>query len=387
MKYLSSSFSPKSDAKLYKLNILFIIIIFMIRKPFNVLTFIIIVLALILPAGACVDNQPTENGSISHPADSVSTPGVDNTDNQTIEKPDLVFSMKGVGIDIPAQDFTDMKEGGIEVLTTEWGMEEKVKKARAFLDKAYNAGLMVVMDAGFSYTAWGFSSDDWEDLPPGKEPEWQKDRVQEWVKEFKDHPAVFGWDICNEFGENLPTGAAAENTRWPETAITVDQLKQARADILEIDPDKPILIRMNHQSFEKRFGYIEHNFAPGIAEIVMLNLYSNYMENGRVVWSDAIKLVGQEDIDALNNIDPSTRVWIALAAFEDKGLFDRPSPENLLNDIEETYKLKDNSGVGFFCWGPTYPDSRFGKIWYLPESGPDLWKVIKFAIEDYQQTD
>jgi hypothetical protein len=359
----------------------------MIKSSVHALNLIIIALVLILLAGACVNNQSTENASISPHGDSKPTPDMENTANQTIEKPDLVFSMKGVGIDISTQDFTEMKEGGIEILTTEWGMEVKDNKARAFLDKAHNAGLKVVMDAGFSHTAWGFSSDDWDNLPPGKEPVWQKDRVQEWVNEFKDHPAVFGWDICNEFGENLPSGAAAENTHWPETAITVDQLKQARADVLQVDPDKPILIRMNHQSFEKRFGYIEHNFAPDIAEIVMLNLYSNYMENGRVVWSDAIKLVGQEDIDALKNTDPSTKVWIALAAFEDKGLFDRPTPENLLDDIEETYKLRDNSGVGFFCWGPTFPDSKSGRVWYLPESGPDLWKVIKFAIEDYQQAE
>jgi len=65
----------------------------------------------------------------------------------------LVFSMKGVGIDLLQSDFIEMKNAGIEILSTEWGMKEDPGKTRAFLDQAQAAGLKVVMDGGFSHTA------------------------------------------------------------------------------------------------------------------------------------------------------------------------------------------------------------------------------------------
>jgi hypothetical protein len=359
--------------------------IYMNKRYSNKLTLIFTGLILILLISACFNGQTPSNGDVSTPPDSTQTPPGQDTDNQPAGKPEILFVMKGVGIDIPPQDFRDIKEGGIDILTTEWGMEVKVEKARAFLNEANNAGLKVVMDAGFSYLAWGFTEQDWNNLPAGKRPEWQQDKVQQWVNEFKGHPAVYGWDICNEFGENLPSGAFAKNTQWPKTAITLEQLSQARADVLQIDSDKPVMIRMNQQSFEEPFGGIDNNFAPGIAEIVMLNLYSNYMKGDVVQWPGIINDIAQSDVDILENIDPATTVWIALGAFEQSGSFKKPTPEHLLDDIEDTLQLSGISTIGFFSWGPS-TDYTTRRIWYLPESAPDLWKLIKFAIEDYKQT-
>jgi hypothetical protein len=345
--------------------------------------FLILALLLMLPIMACTNNQQQPGDIVREPPEQ-SMPANQDKEAPQGSEPDILFIMKGVDINIPPQDFHKMKEAGINILTTEWGMEEKPEKAKAFLDKAHNAGLKVVMDAGFSYPAWGFTVDDFDKLPPDKRPVWQKSRVQEWVKEFKDHPAVFGWDMCNEYGENLPSGAFSKDTEWPDTAITLEQLRQARQDILQINPDKPVMIRMNQQSFEEPFGGIEGNFSPNIAEVVMLNLYSNYLRNGSLLWPTIIEDIAQYDVDVLTGIDPDVNIWISLAAFEDIGLFQKPTPEMLLNDFEDTLQVSGINGVGFFSWGPAI-DYSTGRIWYLPESGDDLWKLIRFVIDEYKQ--
>ena len=89
--------------------------------------------------------------------------------------------MKGVGIYTPQSDFYEMKSACIDVVTTEWGMEESIDDVKTFLNRANNAGLKVVLDGGFSLIAWGFNNDDWYNLPEGKSPVWQKNRVQEWI--------------------------------------------------------------------------------------------------------------------------------------------------------------------------------------------------------------
>ena len=190
-----------------------------------------------------------DNGSQQNPVKPDSSVDLINQTRKT-------FIMKGVGINIPTKDFAAMKDAGITILTTEWGMEESIDRAKAFLDKANGVGLKVVMDGGFSDSAWGFTENDWDNLPKGKRPIWQKDRVQSWVRTFKNHPAVFAWDICNEYGENLPSGAHARKSEWPRTAITLEQLKQARNDIREIDNSRPILVRTYEWDLdEPPFGF------------------------------------------------------------------------------------------------------------------------------------
>lgn len=284
--------------------------------------------------------------------------------------------MKGVGIDIPPADFTKIKNAGIEILTTEWGMEKDITKVKNFLDKAQAAGLKVVMDGGFSYTAWGFVDDDLDNLPRGKRPVWQKERVQSWVKALKDHPAVFAWDICNEYGENLPSGAAAKNSEWPRTANTLEQLRQARNNVLQIDPRKPIIIRTYEWELaEPPFG-VHRPFEAGIAEIVMLNLYSNYLENNKLQWPDIIEDVGAKCVKVIKATDSNARIWVSVSAFEQPPIFKKPTAANLTGDIEETLKIPDVDAIAFFAWGPSQED----KPWYLPQTGPELWEAIKRNI-------
>jgi hypothetical protein len=289
------------------------------------------------------------------------------------------FIMKGVGINIPANDFLMMKDAGITILTTEWGMEQSTDKVNAFLDKANVVGLKVVMDGGFSDSAWGFTEDDWDNLAKGKKPVWQKHRVQDWVRAFKNHPAVLAWDICNEYGENLPSGAHAKNSEWPQTAITLEQLKQARNDVREIDSSRPILVRTFEWDLDEPPFGLHRPFEAGIAEIVMLNLYSNYLEKGRLQWPSVIEDVGEQCVKAVRTIDPNAKIWISISAFEQTGLFQKPTVTSLTRDIETTLGISNIDGIAFFAWGPTYAEPG-NQPWYLPERGSDLWEAIKHDI-------
>jgi len=290
--------------------------------------------------------------------------------------------MKGVGIDIPSSDFFTMKAAGIEVLTTEWGMEEKVSRTRTFLDRAQAAGLKVILDGGFSYTAWGFTSDNPDKISKGQKPVWQKDKVQTWINTFKDHPAVYGWDICNEYGENLPSGPWTSYSEWPKTATTLAQLKQARLDVLQIDPMKPIMIRTYSWDEDKEppFGY-HRPFELGLAEIVSLNLYSNYLDNGRLEWPTVIEDSAATYTDIIKKVDPKIQVWLSLGAFEDLPLFQKPTTAGLTRDITQALKIKAIDGISFFCWGPSEINAVTGKSWYLPKTGSELWDVIKQSIK------
>lgn len=287
--------------------------------------------------------------------------------------------MKGVGIQLPQSDFTEMKSAGIEVLATEWGMEQDIDKAIDFLDQAHAAGLKVIMDGGFSYTAWGFTDDDWDKLPRGKHPIWQKDRVQNWIKALKDHPAIYAWDICNEFGENLPSGAGIKGSDWPQGMITAAQIRQAREDVLEVDPTRPVQVRMYGWDIGEMPSQVKSVLEDKTADIVSLNLYSNYIENGRLQWPDVIEEGGTYFVGSIKKIAPDTRVWLSIAAFEYHDQFQRPTPANLSKDIKYAKRIPNLDAISFFDWGPVNQWDNTSD-WYLPKTGADLWAVIKGCI-------
>lgn len=290
--------------------------------------------------------------------------------------------MKGVGIKLPQSDFVDMKNAGIEILSTEWGMEEDVADARKFLDQAQAAGLKVVMDGGFSYTAWGFTDDDWDKLPKGKLPVWQKQRVQDWVGALKDHPAIYAWDISNEFGENLPDGSDVPGSGWPKGRITTEQLKQARADVLAVDPGRLIHAR-TYAGWDKGKmpAHVKALLENKIADTLSLNLYSNYLDKGRLEWPTVIQDMGAYYVNDIKKIAPNTVVWLSIGTFEEAGSFQRPTTADLIRDLTYAGQIPGLDGITFFCWGPV---SQWDETntWYLPQTGADLWAVIKQYITD-----
>ncbi|MBN1375969.1 MAG: hypothetical protein JXA01_07420 [Dehalococcoidia bacterium] len=323
----------------------------------------------------------TVSGCISYTSHMQST--TINAENVTVQgnEMDFVYGMKGVGIDLPQSDFDEMKKAGIDILATEWGMEQEVEMARDFLDKAQQAGLKVVMDGGFSYTAWGFTDDDWDRLPKGKLPVWQKQHVQEWISALKDHPAIYAWDISNEFGENLPDGADIRGSGWPAGRITIEQLKTARTDVLAADPTRPVHARMYEWERDNMPDYIKGLLENRIADIISLNLYSNYLYKGKLQWPTVMEDVGEYCVDDIKRISPGSAVWLSIGAFEYSKKFQKPSVASLERDLKHASGIQDLDGITFFCWGPVSQwDSSCD--WYLPDSGADLWAAIKRHIAE-----
>jgi hypothetical protein len=263
-------------------------------------------------------------------------------------------------------------------------MEEDVDRVIAFLDKAHKAGLKVVMDGGFSARAWGFTDDDWDRLPAGKWPVWQKDRVQAWVRALKSHPAVYAWDICNEFGENLPSGAGFKNSDWPKSMITIEQIKKAKADVLAADPARPIHVRMYEWDLEDADSPAIALLDSGAADIISLNLYSNYLDKGKLQWQTVIADAGSDCVNEIKRKSPGAMVWISIAAFQYPKMFKRPTVVGLARDIKDAAAIKGLNGITFFCWGPV---SQWDDTcdWYLPVSGADLWRTIQLEIARLKQ--
>jgi len=341
------------------------------------ISFLFIVTFLIVPA--CSGKQPFTSDNLLQPQAPVEqTPAAGGPAHK------MLYGMKGVAINLPQQDFVDMKSAGIDVLATEWGMEQDVTRARSFLDKAQAAGLKVVMDGGFSYTAWGFTDDDWVNLPAGKKPVWQKQRVQAWVKALKDHPAIYAWDVCNEFGENLPSGAGVKNSGWPQSMITIDQLKQAKADVIEVEPNRPIHARMYEWEMDDMAPHVKALLENRIADIISINLYSNYLDKGKLQWPGVIADSGEYCVDVIKQMSPGTSVWISIGAFEYPRMFQRPTVGALKRDIEAAASIKGLDGITFFCWGPVSQWDDKGN-WYLPVTGSDLWQTIKSEIAKLRQ--
>jgi hypothetical protein len=159
----------------------------------------------------------------------------------------------------------------------------------------------------------------------------------------------------------------------------MEQLRQARNDVIQIDPGKPIVIRayswdLNERPFGKGKPY-----EAGIADILIFNQYSNYMENGKLQWPTVIEDSTADFARAIKAVDPRIKIWIAIAAFEEAGKFNKPTVEQLSRDIKKALTIPEIDALSFFEWGPSYPDSS-GRSWYLPETGPELWDAIKKNI-------
>jgi hypothetical protein len=192
--------------------------------------------------------------------------------------------------------------------------------------------------------------------------------------------AIYAWDISNEFGENLPSGVAAKNSEWPASRITTEQLKQVKADVLAIDSTRLIHARMYEWDEEILPEHVRNLLENRIADIISLNLYSNYLEDGKLEWPDVIKDVGASRVAGIKKIAPGTAVWLSIAAFEYHGLFQRPTVDSLSRDFEEAANICDLDGISFFCWGPVGQWDPTCK-WYLPQTGSDLWEAIQQDIK------
>jgi len=277
------------------------------------------------------------------------------------------YSLKLVNETVTDRDLTEIQKLGITIISGEWGIDDASPETiLALLDRVATHRLKLIINFSDG-AAWGYQEDGSDSL--SKPPRWQGDRAQEYVQRIKHHPAIFGYDISNEGGENLPNG---ERFR-----LTVPQLQQAARDVRAIDPVRPIILRMHYWDNEDGDFTAQNPFAAGIADIVMLNLYSNYTENGRdPALPNIVPASGQLFIDKVKAIDPNVRIWLALAAFRESPQFLAPSAADLARDITAARTLVNVENIGFFGWGPErYPTA--GKGWYLPHDGPTLLETIR----------
>jgi len=276
------------------------------------------------------------------------------------------WSMKLVNETVTDADLDAMESAGIGIIEGEWGMADATpQKVLALLDRANARGMKLIMNFTEN-SAWGYA---YGEMGAHQAPQWQKAEVQAYVRAIMKHPALFGYDVSNEAGENLPNGGTFR--------ITSAQMKEAADSVRAIDALRPILIRMHYWD---RFDgdFTEKNpFTDGIADIVMLNLYSNWSADGaKVGIPNMISLSAQDLVDKIRGVDPDAKVWLALGAFRESPFFLRPSASDLARDIRSALTVKGVTSISFFGWGPErYPDE--GPGWYLPRDGSDLVEVIK----------
>ncbi len=315
-----------------------------------------VLLAISIAGGAWYylsDSSETQviNSTASNPA-SASTP--------------ITWGMKLVNENVSDEDLDSLARLGIAVIEGEWGMDEATPAgALQLLDRVAERKMKLIVN--FSDEAgWGYGSE--EKTPLDQKPVWQRERVEGYIRLIKHHPAIFGYDISNEAGENLPNGIRYR--------ITETSLKAAVVSVRNMDPTRPIIVRMHYWDKIDGDFTTANPFTSGIADIVILNLYSNYSEDQKTpLIKNMIRDFGKVLVGKIRAVDPKVKIWISLAAFRELPLFIKPTAENLTRDLTEALKINGISGISFFGWGPErYPDEPPG--WYLPRDGTDLVQVF-----------
>ncbi|MFN7088734.1 MAG: glycoside hydrolase family 2 TIM barrel-domain containing protein, partial [Candidatus Paceibacteria bacterium] len=246
------------------------------------------------------------------------------------------------------EDFFLIKNAGFDIIEGSFDICQDPADVKFFLDNAEKFGLKVIMNAGSGEGEWGYECD--ENYKPGQKPIWQKEKVRDWVLRWKNHPAVFAWDISNEAGANFPFGPARVKSGGnfeKEYALTLSQLQQAYKDVKSFDPEREIMIRMNGWYF---YDYKENFFRPGnpfgkdVADIVMINAYSNVED----YYADFVYSVMNRAAEAILKIEPNTKIIAALGVWEEPPLWRKPKPEHLIYDYQEALKIDKLIGVAFF---------------------------------------
>lgn len=267
-------------------------------------------------------------------------------------------------------DFQLMKDRGVNLIEGNFDICAYDIDVKYFLDTSAQYGIKVIMPAGSGEAEWGYICD--KVAPKDQKPIWQKEKVQAWVAKWKYHPAIYGWDTSNEAGLNFPNANEGKNLNM---FLTLEQMQQAYKDVKAIDPSRPILIRMMgwifYENEKDYFTYDKGNpFGPGVADIVMVNAYSNVAD----YYADFVPSVSKKTHDAVLAVNPNAKIVIALGLWTEPPLWYKPSVAQLTADIASARKtVPDMLGLAYFKYGAT------GSEWYLPSNtigAPELFDVI-----------
>lgn len=297
----------------------------------------------------------------------------------TLPLKDMKFKMlKDVGeaymdhFGLTDQDFTKIREAGVSVIESNFDICATDEDVKYFLNQSHKNGLKVIMPAGSGEAEWGYACNQ-SQFPRDQAPSWQADRVKAWVNKWKGHPAIFAWDISNEAGSVFPNASwnNDENGKVPDALyLTASGLQQAYKDVKAVDPSRPVMIRMNgwfFYDFKSDFFRSGNPFAKDVADIVMVNAYSNVDE----YFGDFVATVMNRAISSINQIDPDTRFIVALGVWNEPPLWRLPSIGQFQSDITQLNRVETPIGISFFKYGAA------GSEWYLPQNANSLWEEIK----------
>lgn len=261
-------------------------------------------------------------------------------------------------------DFAKLENAGINTIEGNFDICANDEDVKYFLDSSQKHNIKVIMPAGSGEAEWSYKCDQ-EKFPDDQKPVWNKKGTVDFVKKWKNHPAVIAWDISNEAGSVFPNYSK-------NYYLTADQLKVAYKDIKRADPTHPIMIRMNgwfFYDYESDFFRVGNPFDKNVADIVMINAYSNVDD----YYDDFVTTVTERSRDSIKKIDHDTKIVIALGAWEEQPLWDLPSEDEFQNDIDSTLDEPGVSGIAFFKYGAK------GSEWYMPDAkigAPNLLKII-----------
>ncbi len=275
-----------------------------------------------------------------------------------------LLHMKLVDKTITDADLDHIKALGFTVLNSEWGMDA-VPPAQllALLDRFHQRGLRFIVNLSDS-AAWGYRPDG--NYTADQPPVWQAAKVKSYIERIRHHPAIYAYDISNEAGENLPNGL--------HIRISLEQMREAAADVRFADRKRPVLIRMRYWDEMDGDFTDKSPFGTDVADIVMLNLYSNYSTDGtRVLLPNMVKDSGKKLVEKILAVDGSVKIWISLAAFRDMPHFIKPAVADIKRDIRAAVAIEGVESIGFFGWGS--PENREG--WYLPREGAELLEFLR----------
>ena len=327
----------------------------------------------------CTDNGPViqRMGAETNPA----TSGSSRTSTATAEekvvlthqidsissRSPISWGMKLVSKDISDAEIDELHGIGISIVEGEWGMGDATsEEIHGLLDKLEKRNMQLIMNFS-EESAWGYG--DGSDVSPSQKPEWQNDRVASYVKALKDHKALYGYDISNEAGENLPNG--------DRYRISTQQMLAASKSVRAIDASRPILMRMHYWDNDDGDFTSLNPFVSGIADVVMLNLYSNWTNRGNSPdLPNVIEDSAQILVNKIRAIDEDVEVWLALSAFRETPHFLMQTADNLRRDIEAALKVREVSNISFFGWGSKQNVNKELE-WYLPRDNAALIEVIR----------
>lgn len=291
-----------------------------------------------------------------------------------------LFILKDVGepymanLGLAPSDFTRIKNAGFDIIQGNFDICETPSNVLLFLESAHDAGLRVILPAGSGEAEWGYECDS--EIPLNQKPVWQKDKVQKWVNILKFHPAIFGWDISNEAGGNFPNANQRNNDNWQKDfGITTGQLQDAYRDVKAVDSNRPVIIRMNGWYFyDQDYDYFRagNPFGKGVADIVMVNAYSNVDE----YFTDFVATVMSRAQKSIHAIDPNVKFIVSLGVWEEAPLWFEPTRNELENDMRSASQVEGSIGIAFFKYGAENSE------WWLP-SRQNMWSLVQEVIKKY----